>query len=143
LRGIAIAVAGSALADGLTNPAKEGAIMFDVFLTDAVRRYQSWAADLAGVVWKGQWDLFEAQFRAGVGLFDTVTGVAGTTAPAAAAPSSPEALEKCAVERARQGLAPPREIYDVANRNRVDWDKLPGWARPADPEMFEGCSHEG
>jgi hypothetical protein len=43
----------------------------------------------------------------------------------------------------RQGLAPPREVYEVQNRGRIDWTTAPDWARPADPELFEGCGHEG
>ena len=52
-------------------------------------------------------------------------------------------LEKRARQRMRQGLAPPREIYDIRNRDRVDWSTLPEWARPSDPDLFEGCAHEG
>ena len=51
--------------------------------------------------------------------------------------------EERARQRTRQGLAPPREIYDIRNRNRVDWSTLPEWARPSDPDLFEGCVHEG
>jgi hypothetical protein len=60
-------------------------------------------------------------------------------APAQAASS----LEERARQRMRQGLAPPREIYDSRNRDRVDWSTLPEWARPSDPDLFEGCVHEG
>jgi hypothetical protein len=52
-------------------------------------------------------------------------------------------LENRARRRMRQGLAPPRQIYDIRNRDRVDWSTLPEWARPSDPELFEGCAHEG
>jgi len=41
------------------------------------------------------------------------------------------------------GLAPPPEIYQVPYRNQIDWSKFPEWARPSDPDLFEGCSHEG
>jgi hypothetical protein len=66
-------------------------------------------------------------------------GQADRTAAAQAASN----LEERARRRARQGLAPPREIYDVHNRGRVDWSTLPAWARPSDPDDFEGCAHEG
>ncbi|MEQ8785200.1 MAG: hypothetical protein RIC55_02840 [Pirellulaceae bacterium] len=46
-------------------------------------------------------------------------------------------------ERLAQGLAPPPEAYLVENRRHIDWSQVPEWARPIDPEMFEGCSHEG
>jgi hypothetical protein len=34
-------------------------------------------------------------------------------------------------------------VYEAQNRNRIDWTKMPEWARPADPELFEGAGHEG
>jgi hypothetical protein len=52
-------------------------------------------------------------------------------------------IEEHARQRMRQGLAPPREIYDIRNRDRVDWSTLPEWAMPPDPDLFEGCAHEG
>jgi hypothetical protein len=52
-------------------------------------------------------------------------------------------LEAKALERLGKGLAPPREVYDVRNRGRIDWTHFPEWAQPADPELFEGCAHEG
>jgi hypothetical protein len=62
---------------------------------------------------------------------------AGEAAQAAGSP------EERARQRTRQGLAPSREIYDVLNRDQVDWSTLPEWARPSDPDLFEGCVHEG
>ena len=56
---------------------------------------------------------------------------------------SDEALIKLAEQRIRQGLAPPPEIYRIENRQRIDWLRFPGWARPVDPQIFEGCCHEG
>src|SRR5262245_19057594 len=56
---------------------------------------------------------------------------------------NPGTLEAKALARLRKGLAPPREIYDVQNRSRIDWTRVPEWAQPADPEAFEGCAHEG
>jgi hypothetical protein len=55
----------------------------------------------------------------------------------------PDDLENLAMERLHKGLAPPREIYDIRNRGRIDWARVPEWAQPADPESFEGCTHEG
>jgi hypothetical protein len=54
-----------------------------------------------------------------------------------------QGLEHQASERVRQGLAPPKEIYDVPYRDRIDWSKFPEWARPTDPEVFQNCGHEG
>lgn len=48
-----------------------------------------------------------------------------------------------AVQRMKNGLAPPREIYLAPFRNLIDWSSFPDWARPSDPEMYEGTSHEG
>ena len=54
-----------------------------------------------------------------------------------------EALIRLAEERVSQGLSPPPEIYRVENRRRVDWSKFPTWGQPGDPEVFDGCCHEG
>jgi hypothetical protein len=48
-----------------------------------------------------------------------------------------------ATERVQAGLPPPRAIYDTQNRGRIDWSSFPEWARPSDPELFEGTQHEG
>jgi hypothetical protein len=52
-------------------------------------------------------------------------------------------LQRLAAERLSRGLAPPPEIYKVPYRERLDWSGFPEWARPSDPELFQGCSHEG
>ena len=54
-----------------------------------------------------------------------------------------EALIKLAEERMRQGLAPPPEIYRIEYRRRIDWSTFPTWAQPIDPQVFDGCCHEG
>ena len=46
-------------------------------------------------------------------------------------------------DRLQRGLAPPAEIYQVQNRTKVDWSRIPEWASPIDPDLFEGCGHEG
>ena len=58
-------------------------------------------------------------------------------------PLTGDALIAFACEQMRRGFAPPREIYQVEYRDRVDWAELPAWARPVDPQMFDGCCHEG
>ena len=60
-----------------------------------------------------------------------------------AAAQAASSVEERARQRTQQGLAPPREIYDIRNRNRVDWSNLPEWAMAPDPDIFEGCAHEG
>jgi hypothetical protein len=52
-------------------------------------------------------------------------------------------LVRLAEERMHRGLAPPSEIYRIENRQRVDWRDFPVWARPVDPQVFDGCCHEG
>src|SRR5262245_2500489 len=54
-----------------------------------------------------------------------------------------EQLEEQAAERIRRGLAPPREIYELPYRDRINWSAFPEWARPSDPELFRDCPHEG
>jgi hypothetical protein len=56
--------------------------------------------------------------------------------------SSSELIE-LATRRMRQGLAPPAEIYRIEYRNRLDWSEFPSWARQLDPDIFDGCCHEG
>jgi hypothetical protein len=53
------------------------------------------------------------------------------------------ALIQLAEQRMRNGLAPPPEIYRIENRRRIDWLRFPDWARPVDPQLFNGCCHEG
>ena len=57
--------------------------------------------------------------------------------------NTPEELFEVAALRMRNGLAPPAEIYQIQYRTRFNWNDFPGWARPIDPEMFDGCCHEG
>ena len=57
--------------------------------------------------------------------------------------SHPRELFAIAEDRMRRGLAPPVEIYQIENRRRIDWSMFPAWAQPIDPEVFDGCSHEG
>ena len=57
--------------------------------------------------------------------------------------SAVEELVQVAGKRVAQGLAPPREIYKAQYRKQIDWSKFPEWAQPSDPEVYEGCAHEG
>jgi hypothetical protein len=57
--------------------------------------------------------------------------------------SAARSLAERVMQRVDQGLAPPPEAYHVHNRSKIDWTKVPEWARPSDPELFEGCVHEG
>ncbi len=54
-----------------------------------------------------------------------------------------KALIELAEQRISQGLAPPPEIYRIEYRQRLDWSKFPNWAQPVDPQVFDGCCHEG
>jgi hypothetical protein len=58
-------------------------------------------------------------------------------------PENRHNLVEAATARLDQGLSPPRELYLVQNRDRIPWSQFPGWARPSDPELFDGCCHEG
>jgi hypothetical protein len=83
-----------------------------------------------------QWRMLDAQYKTGIELLGAVAGE-----PAGL--SALETLEQYALERARKGLAPPREVYNAQNRSRIDWSRFPEWAKPIDPELFEGSAHEG
>jgi hypothetical protein len=98
------------------------------------------------------WRLLDAQCQAGIKMFDVLmTGCLARESrpllqgpiPMPPVPTDFEKLEHTAAERAREGRAPPREVYEVKNRGRIDWSRFPNWARPSDPELFEGCAHEG
>jgi hypothetical protein len=92
----------------------------------------------------GPWRLLASQCEAGVGLLDGMLAALGAGKPVAArAPAGAEALEQAALERVCQGLPPPREVYAAPNRDRINWAAFPDWARPSDPELFEGSAHEG
>ena len=56
---------------------------------------------------------------------------------------SDDELIELAEQRVRQGLAPPPRIYQIEFRRRIDWSRFPAWAQPVDPEVFNGCCHEG
>jgi len=111
---------------------------------DCLELYQGWSRTLATAAWT-PWHMLASQldvvFAAFGGKGDAPGEMAGARSPCEPVPQ--EALQRVALERARQGLPPPREGYDVRNRDRIDWAKFPAWARPADPELFEGCTHEG
>src|SRR5262245_58090593 len=88
-----------------------------------------------------QWKLFEAQYQAGLKVMEAALGPGPAAGPTS--PPDVEKLERLAAERVSQGLTPPREIYQAPICSRIDWSRFPAWARPSDPEMFEGCGHEG
>jgi hypothetical protein len=69
--------------------------------------------------------------------FNTELKASSVNAPAG------ESLMDLAHRRVMSGLAPPREIYRIENRGRVDWSQFPSWAQPLDPQIFDGACHEG
>ncbi len=101
---------------------------------------EGWSRVLTNVL-RHQWWLFDVQYQAGLRLLELLAPVHQPPAPAA--PNDFRDLERRAAECARRGAALPREVYDVWNRQRIDWSRFPEWARPVDPEMFTGCAHEG
>jgi hypothetical protein len=104
--------------------------------------YQNWVRAMANLVCN-QWELMNAPYRLGLSVLDALWSSSMRSTVTPPKPAEPQGLETQALERMRQGLAPPPEIYDVQNRSRIDWTAAPNWARPADPELFEGCGHEG
>jgi hypothetical protein len=125
--------------------------MNQVIIPDWMAPYRWWSGAINRVA-LAQCQWLEAQYRAGARIMNVLLprteGTAadadpGPLAVAPAPPGEPENLARRAEQRLGQGLAPPREIYEVHNRGLVDWSELPAWARPSDPELFDGCSHEG
>src|SRR5262245_29658545 len=103
-----------------------------------------------------QWEVLQVQYQIGMtlleGVLDPIRAKGSGAeqgvkiAPAVEAPAATEkvqGLERVAADRAQHGFAPPKEIYEAPCRGQIDWSRFPGWARPSDPELFEGCSHEG
>ena len=60
-----------------------------------------------------------------------------------AIPVAKEEVIQFAKDRMKQGLAPPAEVYRIEYRHSIDWARFPSWAQPVDPELYEGCCHEG
>jgi hypothetical protein len=95
-----------------------------------------WSKAVTSVM-QNLWEVVDKQYAAGIELLDTVAG------RPAATESKLEILERDALERTRKGLPPPRQVYEAQNRSRIDWSQFPEWARPIDPEAFDGTAHEG
>src|SRR5438132_1333553 len=98
--------------------------------------FQWWARAVASLVWN-QWRILDAQYAAGIELLDAAAGARAGPAPEL------QTLEQYALERVGKALAARREGYEAHNRKRIDGSRFPEWARPTDPEVFEGCAHEG
>jgi hypothetical protein len=122
---------------------KEGADMNPGMFADYWELYQRWSRTLTRMAY-GPWALLASQCEAGVGVLDSMLAALRAGKPVAAGASAGAAgLEQAALERVRQGRPPPREVYAAPNRDRINWAAFPDWARPSDPELFEGSAHEG
>jgi len=114
--------------------------------------YKHWL-NAATTLLVSQWKLFEAQYETGLKIVESALGAptryrgVKKTVPPPAPQGDPREearrLEQLAAERVSQGLAPPKEIYKAPYRDQINWAKFPEWAKPTDPEMFEGSGHEG
>jgi hypothetical protein len=112
--------------------------------------YRCWSQTVAGVL-ACEWKLFETQYQVGLKIVEAALRIPGGwgASPGERGGAAPQTtdefqrLESLAFERTRSGLAPPREIYEVPYRDRLDWSKFPEWARPIDPELFQDSGHEG
>jgi hypothetical protein len=121
--------------------------MFPLMFSNYLRRYQSFSREVAHLMWKCSVN----QIHFGINLMDSLAvGSKAEIVPSdakekagAEMDNQPDNLGKLAMARMKSGYAPPREIYDVRNRGKIDWSTVPEWAKPVDPDVFEGCSHEG
>ena len=112
--------------------------------------YQGWSHIVTNVL-AFPWTIWDVQYQINMTIVDSVFGPSTDPGIRSEEPSKAEPklvevlpnLEQLTAERLRRGLPPPREVYAVPFRDRVNWSEFPAWARPTDPEMFEGCSHEG
>jgi hypothetical protein len=128
---------------------------------EQAQRFEATWTEFCEDVLKKQWETLAVQFEAGLQHMEDASRLASGTidlwwkffetlhlAPIPAATTrvgetpALQALEESALKRAKQGLPPPRQVYDAENRNRIDWSRFPAWVRPSDPELFEG-GHEG
>jgi hypothetical protein len=108
---------------------------------------QYWSHTLKGMMLSQLW-ILKTGFKAAQTVLRPVSmepvgaigPVVGRGTPGA---SKTQDIIRRATERMSQGLAPPREVYLAPYRNQIDWSRFPDWARPSDPEMFEGSGHEG
>ena len=118
--------------------------MIEVPQTASPTVYQCWSQAVQYLL-GCQWQLFEAQCEVSMKMMERVIDLAagGTTTTPAGTAEKLQRLERLAAERARAGLALPREIYELPYRDLVDWANFPDWARPSDPELFAGSAHEG
>jgi hypothetical protein len=94
---------------------------------------QCWSRTMMSMVW-GQWLMLDT------GLQATQTVLASATPRLGGGAGE---LVVTALERAKKGLPPPHEVYQSPYREQIDWSVFPAWARPSDPTLFEGCTHEG
>jgi len=115
---------------------KEGDFMIDLMFPQWPSVYDYWSRAVTGLV-RNQWELLDAHYAVGLELLDAVSDSAVAPEPKL------QTLEQDALERTEKGMPPPREVYDVQNRSRIDWSRFPQWAKPTDPEAFEGTAHEG
>jgi hypothetical protein len=107
--------------------------MIDLMSTQMEALRESWSRTVASMVW-GPWLMVDAGFQATQRVLAAAAPVTG---------GGTEGLIALAAERMKKGLSPPREIYLTPYRDQIDWAAFPDWARPTDPEAFEGCTHEG
>jgi hypothetical protein len=112
-------------------------------ITSWLSNYECLSRALSGML-RRQCEWLRLQQQLGMRMWTAMTPLAPPS-DSAAVPVAKNggALESKTRARLEKGLAPPREIYDVQNRGRIDWTRVPEWAQPADPDMFEGCAHEG
>jgi hypothetical protein len=107
---------------------------------------QYWSHTLKSVMLGQLWTL-KAGLNAAQSVMKPVIAPLDTVTPPRRAETTgagvAQDIVRRATERMNKGLAPPREVYQAPYRNLIDWSRFPDWARPSDPEMFEGSAHEG
>jgi hypothetical protein len=118
--------------------------MVDSVITQLEDLRHTWSRAVTSLVW-GHWLMLDTGFQATERILATAVPGSGPAPPRSAPPMPVEkgGLKALALARARQGLAPPREVYLAPYRDQIDWAEFPEWARPSNPDLFEGCSHEG
>jgi hypothetical protein len=125
--------------------------MSDPLFTNGKAFREYWSRAMTSMMWN-QWLMLDGGLRAAQMVLALAAanaaprGAGARPAPGHAGPKpgpNPDDLIRRAEERIKRGLAPPREVYQTPYRDRIDWSRFPDWARPTDPELFEGAGHEG
>ena len=124
--------------------------MSNLCISSSPELYQWWSGTLANVV-RSQWELVDAYYQVGIRVLKAVRGASPVQEPEC------KAMKEAVMPRTTEGrrswstsawsacgrVWPRRGRFMTSSIGvELDWSLLPDWARPTDPELYEGA-HEG